>query len=430
MKPASSPPDQAATLERRATVAPSIQPLSAAIARADELGRVKSGLISGTSADILATDAEDPSAPVHAALTMNGAASLRALSLLATDADERVRALLARKLSILLPSITGTERDRFNAQALATLAILVTDEAVRVRAAIAEVVKDMADAPRELILRLARDSSIRVSDPVIRLSPQLTADDLLGLLAMSPSPSAATAVARRPGLQPMVCDAIAALSDGDAIRALLENPSASIRESTLDALIARAAEHEAWHDPLVRRPHLTTRAARALSTIVATELLDVLASRGDLDPGVALELRQRLTARLQPAGPLVPPPEAITLEQAMAEARVLDEENQVTEASILDTAGRGESQLACAMLALAADLPAAVVERAVTLRSAKGIVSLVWKAGFSMRTAIPLQLLLARLAPNTLLRPTCSDGFPLSADEMRWQLDFLARTGK
>jgi hypothetical protein len=36
-----------------------------------------------------------------------------------------------------------------------------------------------------------------------------------------------------------------------------------------------------------------------------------------------------------------------------------------------------------AMLSLAADVPLAVVERAATLRSTKGVVSLVWKAGFT-----------------------------------------------
>ena len=67
------------------------------------------------------------------------------------------------------------------------LAELVEDEAVRVRAAIADVVKDMPQAPRELILRLAHDSAVPVSEPVIRLSPLLTTEDLLALLARRPA---------------------------------------------------------------------------------------------------------------------------------------------------------------------------------------------------------------------------------------------------
>jgi hypothetical protein len=70
-----------------------------------------------------------------------------------------------------------------------------------------------------------------------------------------------------------------------------------------------------------------------------------------------------------------------------------------------------------------------VVDRASTLRSAKGMVSLVWKAGFTMRVAVALQTLLARLAPDAVLTAGPGGGFPLAVEEMRWQLEFLARMG-
>jgi hypothetical protein len=116
---------------------------------------------------------------------------------LATDADERVRVLLARKLAALSGTLLEPDRERLSRQARVMLAHLVEDEAERVRAAIADVVKQMPNAPRELILRLARDTAVTVSDPVIRLSPLLTAEDLLALLAAAPSPTIALSVARR-----------------------------------------------------------------------------------------------------------------------------------------------------------------------------------------------------------------------------------------
>ena len=64
-------------------------------------------------------------------------------------------------------------------------------------------------------------------------------------------------------------------------------------------------------------------------------------------------------------------------------------------------------------------------DEAVALRSAKGILSLVWKAGFSMQLAVPLQSLLGRLAPGALLSPGPGGTFPLAIEEMRWQLQFL-----
>jgi hypothetical protein len=57
-------------------------------------------------------------------------------------------------------------------------------------------------------------------------------------------------------------------------------------------------------------------------------------------------------------------------------------------------------------------MPASVVDRAATLRSAKGLVSLAWKAGFTMRSGMAVQSVLARLAPDTILMPGPGGGFP------------------
>jgi uncharacterized protein (DUF2336 family) len=402
-------------------------PPAASLAGLGEGVRVRLGAAPDTAPALLQALAKDPSVMVRAAVAMNAVAPTQAHRILAADRDERVRALLAGKLSSLLPAASQPDRSALAEQALATLADMVEDEAVRVRTAIADVVKEMPQAPRELILRLAHDSAVSVADPVIRLSPLLSTEDLLALLADAPSPATATAVARRPGLQPAVADAIAASADTAAITALLANQSAAIREATLDALIARAAQHAEWHEPLVHRPSLSARAARALSEIVATQLLGVLASRGDLDPEVTRDLQRRLSERLAPAHAAQDEP---TLERALARAHALLAEGKLDEATLISAAHRGEMRLATAMLAVAAEVPVSVVERAATLRSAKGLVSLAWKAGFSMHCAEPLQVLLGRLAPSAVLRACETGRFPLAVEEMRWQLDFLQRMGR
>ncbi len=351
----------------------------------DETARVRLAASPETSAELLHALATDPLVTVRAAVALNPSAPAGLDSRIATDGDARVRALLAHKLATLLPHVCGPERERLREHALSTLTVLVEDEAVRVRAAIADVVKDMPQAPRELILRLARDAAIPVSEQVIRLSPLLTADDLLSLLDRPAGPCTALAVARRPGLDESVADAIAATANHGAIAALLRNHSAAIREATLDALAARAAAHEDWHDPLARRPRLSAAAARALSEFVATGLLEVLAGRCDLDPAIMAELQQRLTERLQPAAPTFPPRHPASMDEAMASARTLLRDNRLDELAVLAAAQRGDARLCAALLAVAGDVPVAVVERAATLRSAKGLVSLVWAAGFTMR---------------------------------------------
>lgn len=395
-----------------------------------EAARVRLGASAATPAAIMERLAGDPAVMVRAALAMNPSTPPRVNQVLARDADERVRALLARKLASLAPELSAGEQDQLQHRAHATLIALVEDEAVRVRAAIADVIKQMPDAPRSLVLRLARDSAVPVSEPVIRFSPLLTPEDLIALLNGPSSAATAIAVARRPHLNSTVADVIAAGKDNAAIRALLENPSAQIRETALDMLIAQAADHEDWHEPLVRRPALPPRSARALSSIVATHLLDVLASRADLEPGLLAELRQRLEQRLAEAGPKPAAGADATTEEALAEAHRMLMRRKLSEDAVQDAIKRGNCRLASALLAVAADVPVVVVDRAASLRSAKGLVSLIWKAGFSMKVSGPVQASLAHLTPSAMLTAAPNGGFPLAVEEMRWQLDFLRRIGR
>lgn len=395
----------------------------------DEETRVKAGSNVSTPGALLAALANDPSVTVRAAVAMNARASAKVDAQLAHDADERVRALLARKLAALVPGLSGSDRGALQQRAYDTLATLVSDEAVRVRATIAEVVHALPSPPRDLVLRLARDTAVPVSDPVIRLSPLLTPEDLLALIAVPPSPATAVSVANRPHLNQDVADAIANSSNTAAITALLTNKSAAIREATLDALISRAEAHTEWHEPLVQRPVLPARAARALAEFVATHLLKTLTERADLDPAVTREITVRLEQSLAARAVHPMATTDMTSHQAIAAAQALADDHHLTEDTLLGAVQRGESRFVAALLAIAAEVPLAVVDRAASLRSAKGLVSLVWKAGFSMRVAASVQALLARLPPPAILPAGPGGSFPLAVDEMRWQVDFLARPG-
>ena len=70
-------------------------------------------------------------------------------------------------------------------------------------------------------------------------------------------------------------------------------------------------------------------------------------------------------------------------------------------------------------------LAGAAVDRAVALRNAKALVALAWKAGFSMTLAARVQADLARLGPAESLVAATRGGFPLTIEEMRWQLEML-----
>jgi uncharacterized protein (DUF2336 family) len=397
----------------------------------DDVGkRVRCSAGQGTEPDVLRSLARDPSVTVRAALAMNPAAPPEVNIVLAGDHDEKVRLLLASKLAALLPGLSQANQTSLYEQTWATLSILVEDEVTRIRAIIAEAAKDLADAPHDVVLSLARDPEVSVYEPVIRLSPLLTTDDLISLITDAPGHDTVTAVANRPDLAPLVSDAIAASADAGAIRALLDNPTAHIREATLDALVARSVEHPEWHEPLVRRPSLPTRTARILSEIVATHLLEILAARADLPQSFSKELRARVVAQLTSRYDRAPKDCDCTTEEALGRAHALAASGELGEETLMLAARRGEARYAAALLAAAAGAPISVIDRAALLRSAKGMVSLVWKAGFTMRAAVAMQYLLARLPPSGVLMPGPGDSFPLAVEEMRWQLDFLGRIGR
>jgi len=195
------------------------------------------------------------------------------------------------------------------------------------------------------------------------------------------------------------------------------------RKPTLDALIAQAEPHPDWHGPLVRRPVLTRHAILALSGFVATQLVDILAQRADLDPAIAAELLRRVSERLQPeATPTAP---GLADDELLTCIRRLDAMGSLNEATLIEAARAGDERRVAAVLAVASGLPLAAVDRAISLRSAKGLISLTWKAGLSMRAAVIVQAILGQLGPGAVMLAASGGAFPLTIDEMRWQLEVL-----
>jgi len=390
---------------------------------------VRLGSRTDTSAQVLGQLARDPAVTVRTAVAMNPACPPHLDHAIGLDTDERIRTLLTRKLAQLVPSLSNAEHAQACDQVRATLDSLAIDVAVRVRAVIADCVKAMSEAPRDLILQLAHDAAPSVCDPIIRLSPLLTDADLLALLAVPPHPAIATSVARRPCLSATVADAIAIQSDGAAIRALLSNRSAAIQEATLDALIGQAGPHPDWHGPLVQRPVLTPRAVEALSGFVAAQLIEVLSQRADLDPAATTELRRQVATRLLSDAAPTPATKAGDLE-LLASLRRLHAADALNEAALIDAARTGDQRRVAAMLAVASGLALAAVDRAAALRNAKALISLVWKAGFTMRAAMVMQALLGQLGPDALISAGPDAGFPLTTDEMQWQLEVLTQSAR
>ena len=310
------------------------------------------------------------------------------------------------------------------------LEILVRDQVTRVRQVIAETLKDVADVPPEIIRLLARDCEIVVAGPVLEFSPLLNEGDLLAIIAEAPVAGALAAIARRAGVAAPVAEAIGASPDVDAVAALLANPSAQIREETLDRLVDRAPGVTAWHEPLVKRPRLSTAIARKLAGFVADHLLRLLSDRRDLDPATAREVAAVVKRRLadEPPAAAVAAPPAKSGEAGLERARRMKQQGKLGEAAVLNAADQDRA-FARAALAVLAELPLEVIDRVLGAHSPKGVTALAWKSGLGMRAAHKLQLKLGQIAPGAALKPREDGGYPLSAEAMQWQLDFFLGMG-
>lgn len=182
-------------------------------------------------------------------------------------------------------------------------------------------------------------------------------------------------------------------TDPETARLLLEELSPARREAVLDASF---------------RPNVLSRLERACRHHGSRHLIATL-DRLPLDHAARSEWRQKLLAAdHEPAAPV-------------------PQHQDADEASLLSALQRGDRQAAILLLAAASLVPRESIESALALRTRRGLISLAWKAGFSMRAAILLQSELAAIAPENVLTALADGSCPLSRNEMVWQISFLAR---
>ncbi|MBE0533018.1 MAG: DUF2336 domain-containing protein [Rhodospirillales bacterium] len=394
--------------------------------------------------EILFFLAGDPSPQVRQALAGNVATPRKADLQLAADSDDSVRSRLAGKIAGILPGLSEGEATKLGHLIYEALDLLARDQVVRVRSIVADALKDVAHAPPEVINRLARDSEIVVAGPILENSPVLTDEDLVAIVSESPVKGALAAIARRDQLAGVVADAVARTGDVEAVGVLLTNASAQIREDTLDWILERAPGVEGWHGPLIRRPGLPGGTALRIARFVADSLLKTLMEREDFDKETFALLRAEVGRRLDsPEAPRsrggnalftangvdAPMPRwkrtLIEIGRPLDAALSLQQAGGLDSLVVLDALEEGDDAFVLAALAVLAGIPFTVAHKIVDMQSAKGIVALAWKAGVSERMLAPLQNKLCRIAPADVLKPRPGGGFPLTTDEMAWQLEFF-----
>ncbi|MBO6807485.1 DUF2336 domain-containing protein [Thalassospira sp.] len=416
-----------------------------------------------TRPEILYFLASDQDSSVRRHIAANQATPLQADVLLTDDSDDSVRGSLAEKIAHLSAGLTPNETDKLRRMTYDALDKLARDQAVHVRQVISETLKDIADAPQPIIQQLARDAESVVCGPVLQYSPVLTEDDLLEIIEGSSGRGALSFVSRRRNVGEKLADAIAASSDKDAISHLLGNKSAQIREETLDQLIDRAPDYPEWHEPLVERPTLTPTAAGKLARFVAENLISVLERRKDLKKDqldavrevvqrriasgefekrddVATDAKKikadkdksKTAAKPEPKSDKKSDKKGVVAdddeeeeEPAFDKALAMHAKKKLTDKEVAKALAANDVKFARASLAVLAGISPEAVSKVLNTHSAKGVVSLAWKAGLPADLAVKIQVKLGHVPPSQTLNPRSGNQYPLSEDDMNWQLEFF-----
>ncbi len=114
--------------------------------------------------------------------------------------------------------------------------IMMKDVEVSVRMQLANELKDVDFAPRDVVLHLAKDVD-EVSLPVIEMSSVLSDADLVYLVESSREISKIEAVTRRPQVSERVSDALVESHYPQVVQSLMSNPNAKVSARTMDSVV-------------------------------------------------------------------------------------------------------------------------------------------------------------------------------------------------
>lgn len=385
--------------------------------------RLKLALRDDTVPELLYFLADDPSPDVRLAIAKNANSPHQADLMLSRDGNDDVRSGLAEKISALVPGLSDDELDKVRQATHEVVIQLAHDEATRVRRILSETLKDVANAPAELISNLARDIELVVCAPVLEHSPVLDEEELLEIISSKPVEGALSAISARKEISEGITEAIFDSNDTNAIGAMLSNKSAQIREDTLDAIIDKAETVKQWHGPLVERPKLSRRAVLRLVDFVSDNLLDHLEGRADLSPEVVREVRDEFARRMEESEKKNNKSKSSGKSGAEL-ASELFKNGKLDDSAVSEACYSGDIEFVKKALVLKSKVGFASVDEILGMASAKSVIALCWKAELNIKTAVLVQKRIARIPPSEV-QGSSDNQYPYTDYEMEWQLDFI-----
>jgi uncharacterized protein (DUF2336 family) len=271
-----------------------------------------------------------------------------------------------------------------------------------VRVAFGRQLAQVAAAPPRVMRGLALDDAIEVAGPVLSQSEALDEGTLVEG-ARTKSQDHLLAISRRKMLGEAVTDVLVARGDRTVAVGTAANPGAQFSEFGYSTLVERSRKDGEltlvmWARPEIPRQHLLALFAQA-SEAVRRTLEATGHARGGVLQGVIAEASNRIQAGLRETSEVY----------SVAHSRVmaLHADGKLGEAQLAQFASSGNFDEATVALSLMADLPIAVIERAIANRSTEQILVLAKAIGLGWETA--RSVLLMRAATERSL-PSEIDG--------------------
>ncbi|TWB13759.1 DUF2336 domain-containing protein [Nitrospirillum bahiense] len=396
----------------------------------DVAARIELANSPDTRPELLYYLADDDDERVRGAVVTNAMTPVRAFGRLARDPSDRVRALLADKLTRLLPDLSRPEVGAVRDVAFAALELLAADQVIRVRTALSSALADVECAPPKLAVTLARDVASDVAGPVLRWCMALSDEELLDILSRRPEPWVVEAVAGRRTVSRPVGDAVVAMGDHGSWATLAGNPGADLSPKARRLLAERGhmpiggVPPEEVPDPNAPSgipsapPAGPAEVSQRLASAVEDALRDGLAGQG-LDKAGVEAVVAAASRRLDWAAGYGTP------EGAGDKAARLAASGGLNEDVVCDALSWGDRDFAQEAVALMARVPVDAVRRILATQSPKAVTALAWRAGFSMRGARTLQARGAGIAPRKLLNARLGTDYPMTDVEMHWHLELF-----
>jgi uncharacterized protein (DUF2336 family) len=255
---------------------------------------------------------------------------------------------------------------------------LIDEIESKVRAELSHCLAPVANAPAEVVRRLAEDDDIAVAGPVLQQSSRLQDTDLVDI-ARTKSQAHLLAISGRTGIAEAVTEVLVRRGDRQVVRNVAGNRDARLSEGTFSTLVSRAEKDGVLAEKVGMRPDIPPRLFREL-LFKATEVVQqrLLASA---KPETQQEI-QRILARVskEVGG-------GRDYTEAQRKVETLRQQGKLNEAALVDFAKSEKYEEAVAALARLCAVPIDVVDRLMSGDRPDPVLILCKAAGWEWPTA-------------------------------------------